>query len=165
MRRLELAERVIELRERAELTQAEAAKKAGVGVTTWSNIETGTITRPHARTIIKIARALGTDPEDLASPKAEGPPSPEWALAALDEEFDSWVKTAKASEVHKLWNELTERVKGIEDAGRREQVRERITKCIDRFFELQGIDNAATRERWPSAAAEDEGREAGTEAG
>ncbi len=70
MRKLELAERVIELRERAKLTQAEASKKAGVGVTTWSNIETGTITRPHARTVIKMARALGVDPEDLTGPKA-----------------------------------------------------------------------------------------------
>lgn len=77
MRRLELAERVIELRERAGLTQGEAAKKAGVGVTTWSNIETGAITRPHARTVIKIARALGVDPEEIAAPKAGAPPSSE----------------------------------------------------------------------------------------
>lgn len=77
MRRLELAERVIELRERAGLTQGEGAKKAGIGVTTWSNIETGTITRPHARTVIKIARALGVDPEELTAPKASALPSPE----------------------------------------------------------------------------------------
>ncbi len=70
MKRLELAERIIELRERAGLTQGEAAKKAGVGVTTWSNLETGTITRPHPRTVIKIARALDADPEELVAPKA-----------------------------------------------------------------------------------------------
>ncbi len=85
MRRFELAERVIELREGARLTQEEAAKKAGVGVTTWSNIETGTITRPHARTVIKIARALGVEPEDLTSPKgqAQRPDSEDAALAVL----------------------------------------------------------------------------------
>lgn len=77
MRRLELAERVIELRESADLTQEEAAKKAGVGVTTWSNIETGTIIRPHARTVIKMARALGVDPEELTDPKAGALPSSE----------------------------------------------------------------------------------------
>jgi transcriptional regulator with XRE-family HTH domain len=78
LRRLELAERVIELRERAKLTQGEAAKRAGVGVTTWSNIETGTITRPHARTLIKIARALGVEPEELTtSPKAGAPEPPD----------------------------------------------------------------------------------------
>jgi transcriptional regulator with XRE-family HTH domain len=70
LKRLELAERIIELRERAGLTQGEAAKRAGVGATTWSNLETGTITRPHPRTVIKIARALGAEPEELmARPK------------------------------------------------------------------------------------------------
>ncbi len=83
MRRLELAERIIELRERAGLTQGEAAKRAGVGVTTWSNIETGTITRPHARTLIKIARTLGVDPEELTTPKAQAPLSLSEASAAV----------------------------------------------------------------------------------
>jgi transcriptional regulator with XRE-family HTH domain len=92
LRRLELAERVIELRERAGLTQGVAAKRAGVGVTTWSNIETGTITRPHARTLIKIARAFGVEVEDLF----EGvvfPKAPELTLedvgAFLEREVDS----------------------------------------------------------------------------
>lgn len=88
MRRLELAERVIELRERVELTQEAAAKKAGVGVTTWSNIETGAITRPHARTLIKMARALGVAPEVIMEgsyPKGATslPDSEEAALAEL----------------------------------------------------------------------------------
>ncbi len=78
MSRFELAERVIELRERANLTQGEAAQKAGVGVTTWSNIETGTITRPHARTVIKMARALGVEPEELSEPAR--PKAPELPL-------------------------------------------------------------------------------------
>jgi transcriptional regulator with XRE-family HTH domain len=85
LRRFELAERVIELREGAGLTQEAAAKRAGVGVTTWSNIETGTITRPHPRTLIKIARGLGVEPEDLTVPKgqAQRPDTEDAALAVL----------------------------------------------------------------------------------
>ncbi|MDP9484995.1 MAG: helix-turn-helix domain-containing protein [Actinomycetota bacterium] len=99
MRRLELAERIIELREHAGLTQGEAAKRAGVGVTTWSNIETGTITRPHARTVIKIARALGVEPEELTAPKASAPQP-----------------SAKAAQ---LWREETEPILSDEEAKRR----------------------------------------------
>ncbi len=102
MRRLELAERVIELRERAELTQGEAAKRAGVGVTTWSNIETGTITRPHARTVIKMARALGVNPEDLTAPKGAGPLSPEWAITAQDEQFRRTIESTPTERLGSL---------------------------------------------------------------
>ncbi len=96
MRRLELAERVIELRERAGLTQGEAAKRAGVGVTTWSNIETGSITRPHARTVIKIARGLGVEPEDLIAPKTQAPlslepePPAERGYLSLTRQLEDW---------------------------------------------------------------------------
>ncbi len=74
----ELAERHIALRERAGLTQEQEAKMAGVSPTTISGIESGRITRPHLKTLLKIARALGTDLGELReSGKAQAPPSPE----------------------------------------------------------------------------------------
>jgi transcriptional regulator with XRE-family HTH domain len=73
----ELAARHIELRGRARLTQEQEAKRAGVSPTTISGIESGKITRPHLKTLLKIARALGVDVGELReSGKAEAPPSP-----------------------------------------------------------------------------------------
>jgi transcriptional regulator with XRE-family HTH domain len=72
--------RHIVLREQAGLTQEQEAKKAGVSPTTISGIESGKITRPHFRTILKLAGALGVRPDDLAErepPKGTAPPSSE----------------------------------------------------------------------------------------
>lgn len=74
----QLAARHIALRERAGLTQEQEAKMAGVSPTTISGIESGKITRPHLKTLLKLARALGTDVGELReSGKVEAPPSPE----------------------------------------------------------------------------------------
>ena len=52
------------------------AKMAGVSPTTISGIESGKITRPHLKTLLKIARALGTEVGELReSGKVEAPPS------------------------------------------------------------------------------------------
>jgi transcriptional regulator with XRE-family HTH domain len=49
---------------------------AGVSPTTISGIESGKITRPHLKTLLKIARALGVDVGELReSVKVEAPPS------------------------------------------------------------------------------------------
>jgi len=49
---------------------------AGVSPTTISGIESGKITRPHLKTLLKIARALGTEVGELReSGKVEAPPS------------------------------------------------------------------------------------------
>jgi transcriptional regulator with XRE-family HTH domain len=71
----ELAERHIDLRERAGLTQEQEAKRAGVSPTTISGIESGKIARPHLRTLLKIARALGADVGELREPGKAGAPS------------------------------------------------------------------------------------------
>ena len=119
MRRLELAERIIELRDRAGLTQEAAAKKAGVGVTTWSNIETGAITRPHARTLIKMARALGVTTEaimeEIPGPKAE-PLSLEWALdeRVSDEEYKAAMAQASVEDYTRLRRQLREQGQWVE---------------------------------------------------
>jgi transcriptional regulator with XRE-family HTH domain len=73
----ELAARHIALREQAGLTQEQEAKMAGVSPTTISGIESGKITRPHLKTLLKIARALGADVGELReSGKVEAAPSP-----------------------------------------------------------------------------------------
>jgi transcriptional regulator with XRE-family HTH domain len=73
----ELAARHIELRGHAGLTQEQEAKRAGVSPTTISGIESGKITRPHLKTLLKIARALGVDVGELReSGKAGAPSSP-----------------------------------------------------------------------------------------
>lgn len=72
----ELAARHIALREQAGLTQEQEAKMAGISPTTISGIESGKIRRPHLKTLLKIARALGTDVGELReSGKAQAPPS------------------------------------------------------------------------------------------
>ncbi len=73
----ELAARHIALREQAGLTQEQEAKMAGVSPTTISGIESGRIARPHLKTLLKIARALGADVGELReSGKGQAPPSP-----------------------------------------------------------------------------------------
>jgi transcriptional regulator with XRE-family HTH domain len=71
-----LAERHIALREQSGLTQEQEAKIARVSPTTISGIESGKITRPHLRTIIRLAGALGVRPEELSErelPKEQAP--------------------------------------------------------------------------------------------
>jgi transcriptional regulator with XRE-family HTH domain len=94
----ELAARHIALREQAGLTQQQEAKMAGVSPTTISGIESGKITRPHLKTLLKIARALGADVGELREPgKAEVPPSPtQPALNGFEEERREDRRTAGA---------------------------------------------------------------------
>jgi transcriptional regulator with XRE-family HTH domain len=84
----QLAARHIALRDRAGLTQEEEAKMAGVSPTTISGIESGKITRPHLKTLLKLARALGADVGELReSGKVEAPPSQDKLFNnGLDEE-------------------------------------------------------------------------------
>ncbi len=82
----ELAERHIALRERAGLTQEQEAKMAGVSPTTISGIESGRITRPHLKTLLKIARALGTDLGELRESGKAQAPSSQRSLFNGDEE-------------------------------------------------------------------------------
>jgi transcriptional regulator with XRE-family HTH domain len=74
----QLAARHIALRERAGLTQEQEARRAGVSPTTISGIESGKITRPHLKTLLKLARALGADVGELReSGKVPAPSSQE----------------------------------------------------------------------------------------
>ncbi len=57
-------EKLKELRHRRVLTMEELAKKAGVGLNTVWRLEHG-VMGAQPRTIRKLAKALGVDPEDL----------------------------------------------------------------------------------------------------
>jgi transcriptional regulator with XRE-family HTH domain len=133
----ELAARHIALRERAGLTQEQEAKMAGVSPTTISAIESGKITRPHLRTLLKLSQALGTDVGELReSGKVEEPPSlAEWleercghAYLALpkvefEEMFDRLPEDARerrelALEVNREYNTFCKFPKNVRPAER-----------------------------------------------
>lgn len=57
-----MSDRLRQERERAVLSQAELAERAGVEVMTVSRIERGTVKRPYPETIRKLATALGVSP-------------------------------------------------------------------------------------------------------
>ena len=133
---------------------------------TVSRIESGR-RNPHPSTLRKLAEALGVEVRDFfeeveAAPKEQPVlPSPEWALVAPDEEFDSWIRTAGATDLHKFWNVAGTYARGIEDAERRAHLLNRVQEAISQFFRLQPIDTENTIDRWPAPPAENEGREAG----
>lgn len=56
-----------ELRANENLSQVEAAKKAGINKETWNRIETGESKSPRRTTLIKIARAFNIDVDDIVT--------------------------------------------------------------------------------------------------
>ncbi len=151
------------LRRSKGFSQRALANEAGVSPSSVYEIEVGR-RKPNPSTLRKIADALGVEVIDLLEeeerPKVSAPPSSrEWALVASDKEFDSWVQEAKAGELHKLWNSLSDYAKGIENAERRAYVRDRAQKAIDQFFRLLPVKEIIA---WKSSISEEnEGREAG----
>jgi transcriptional regulator with XRE-family HTH domain len=94
----ELAARHIALRERVGLTQEQEAKMAGVSPTTISGIESGKIRRPHLKTLLKIARALGVGVGELReseSGKVEAPPSQQTLFNSVEEQRRHWSEEAE----------------------------------------------------------------------
>ena len=67
--------RLAELRARALLTQEALAARSGVHRNTISKLETGERGAAHARTVMKLAKALGVEPWELSS--ASYPPAVE----------------------------------------------------------------------------------------
>lgn len=59
-------------REILELTQAEAAKRAGLSVTTWNRMETGLRDSPTRTTLEKMAHALSVPVESLIEAQQTG---------------------------------------------------------------------------------------------
>ena len=61
---LYIGDKLREIRKRALLTQQQLADKSGVGVTTIIRVERNQV-EPQARTIRKLAEALGVEPHEL----------------------------------------------------------------------------------------------------
>lgn len=62
---MEFGRKIRELRNNAELTQREFAKKIGIDFTYLSKIENGKMTPPSEETIRKIAEVLNTNSDEL----------------------------------------------------------------------------------------------------
>jgi transcriptional regulator with XRE-family HTH domain len=65
MQAARLAERLRELRERAEITQERLAAQAGVAISTVRKIETGAVVEPGYFTVMALMAVLGASPDDL----------------------------------------------------------------------------------------------------
>jgi transcriptional regulator with XRE-family HTH domain len=80
-----LGERIKEARQQRGLTQEQLARRSGLTLNAYGDIERGHITDPHYSSLRGIARGLGITVAELveeSAPKAEAPrPSPETAGA------------------------------------------------------------------------------------
>jgi transcriptional regulator with XRE-family HTH domain len=155
----ELAVRHIALREQAGLTQEQEAKMAGVSPTTISGIESGRITRPHLKTLLKIARALGTDVGELReSGKVEAPPSStQPPLNGFGEERrEDQRATAIRSAIEDL-RRTTDRFEGYHAIQKAiDEYREQWEKRLaDGDFDKAALDEAgrALKAFWPAVTA------------
>jgi transcriptional regulator with XRE-family HTH domain len=63
--------RMRELREAADLTQAQASARAKMSVSRWSDIESGARTNVTVETMGRVAKALGCNARDLLTPPEE----------------------------------------------------------------------------------------------
>src|SRR3954451_10097345 len=110
----EIGSRLTVLREDRMWTQGRLAEEAGISPTTVSGIESGRISRPHFRTVGKLARALGMDSRELLSPRTSGrlarPTglSLGWAISSREEEFEEGLDGATLGGLLSLSRELDE---------------------------------------------------------
>jgi transcriptional regulator with XRE-family HTH domain len=112
MDRSEVQSRIVEFREERMWTQGRLAEEAGVSPTTVSGIESGRISRPHFGTVKKLARALGVEPRELLSARANGAPrgplSFGWAMSSRKEKFEEGLEEASLGGLLGLSRELGE---------------------------------------------------------
>lgn len=164
-------DRLAELRERRALTLRELAEMSGVAADTINQIELGH-RKPRPSTLRKLARALGVNVEDFymepTRPKVKAPPpSREWAAAAPEEEFNSWVETANLHDTLTLNRNLST-IAASETAGTDEHRRllRRLSKVAEHFMEFGPFQLVETsRSRRATATRENEERQEGQAAG
>ena len=169
----QLAARHIALRERAGLTQEQEAKIAGVSPTTISGIESGKITRPHLKTLLKLARALGADVGELReSGKVEAPPSPEqpplngfeeerradWDVAVHDARQLREHAQGRTEELLALWRESKGRK---EDAAERRAYLDEIGELLQQAYDarptlFEAMSYERLADQWPELQKADE---------
>ena len=162
----QLAARHIALRERAGLTQEQEAKRAGVSPTTISGIESGKITRPHLKTLLKLARALGTDVGELRESGKAQAPSSQGSLfnnGVLEEQRADWdavVRSARQlrergqgriKELLTLWRESKDR---NEDPAERRPYLDEMGELLQEAYDarptlLQAMTHQRFADQWP----------------
>ncbi|MDP9488234.1 MAG: helix-turn-helix domain-containing protein [Actinomycetota bacterium] len=155
----------------AGLSQDELAEKANVSQHTISEVELGR-RRPQGKTLRKLATALEVSIPDLIgeveqNPKVSAPPSLEWALAAPDEEFDSWVEAANLQDILTLNYELSEATAREPFGSERHRFMwRRLDEVIGRFRKIGGrlTEPAASKKRRARRAQKDV-EDAASEAG
>jgi hypothetical protein len=79
-------------------------------------------------------------------------------LVAPGREFDGWVKTVDAPDLHKFWIAASTYSRGVEDAERRAHLLSRVQKAIDQFFRLIPVKEFIDRR--PRASGERESKSA-----
>jgi transcriptional regulator with XRE-family HTH domain len=170
-------------RDRLGWTLDTLAEQAEVAEGTALRAEHGEDIRPSSGR--RIARAFGVDISELVPEKpgatrpkvAASPPSPpkpaaeeewretpslEWALAAPDKEFESWIETAKVPELHKVMALLNAEAVAAGKEGRSQEERahilNRATKTNDKFFKETGpiTDWIDWRQRTPAEREDQE---------
>ena len=67
----DIATRIRRARKRAGLSQGDVARRSGLSLTGYGDIERGTASDPHVSTLENIAEALGTSVSNLLSEEAE----------------------------------------------------------------------------------------------
>jgi transcriptional regulator with XRE-family HTH domain len=135
-----VGQRLKEERRRKGWSQRDLARETGVNADTISGIETGQH-EPRPSTLRRLAEGLGIEVADFfqepVRPKVSAaPPSPEWALAASDKEFDHFISTATLPEVMALLP-LNLRAKDA-SGNERTRILERVSKMLSRLQELKG---------------------------
>ncbi len=133
--------RLLELRAERQLSLREVEERGGPAKDVMSLTERG-LNKPTPRTIGKIAVAFDMSVSELQAEllKAnhpEGlplPPTPEWALIAPGEEFDEWVETADAMDLHKFFVRASKYSRGLRDTERRSHLLWRAQLGINEFF-------------------------------
>jgi transcriptional regulator with XRE-family HTH domain len=136
-------ERLRELRTERGLTLRQVEERGGPSKDTMSSAERG-VHKPNTKTVAKIAKALGMSAAHLqaelepSSVATASPPSVEWALAASDEDYDRWIETAPAPDLHKAFIALDQHAHDIESKALRAYILERSQKAIDKFFKVMG---------------------------
>jgi transcriptional regulator with XRE-family HTH domain len=121
-------------------SQRDLARETGVNADTISGIETGQH-EPRPSTLRKLAKGLNIEVADFfqepTRPKVSAaPPSPDWALAASDGEFDNFVRSATLHEVMTLLP-LNKRKKTT-SGNEYQRIDNRVDKILDRLQELGG---------------------------
>ena len=158
-----VGQRLKEERQLKGWSQRDLAHETGVNPDTISGIETEQH-EPRPSTLRKLAEGLGLEVRDFfrepALPKAEaprevGPPSPEWASAASDEEYANWIGAASPPDLHKVWISLSKIAEGMKEGPELRTYADRVQKAVDQFVKLGGgIESWQVRETREKATPE-----------